>query len=732
MTHSKRQEEKMHIRSRSFPLAAALLAAVLLPGATPAQVKSVDKLKFPAMPTVEIPEPTRVVLDNGMVVILVEDHEMPLVDAGIRVHTGGRLESSDKIGIASLVGAVMRTGGTRNMSGDDIDDWLEGHAAVVETSIGSAFGSGTMSCLKEDLTEVLKVFADILRHPVFDEDKIAVAKSQTVSGISRQNDNPQGIMFREFGKLIYGDDSPYAWSATYDTINAISRDDLVAWHQKYYHPNRIILGLSGDFDTQKTIALVKEIFGDWSKGPAPTAVNVPYKQRTEPGVHYVEKNDMTQSNIIMGHLGIQRDNPDYLAVEVLNEVFSGGFASRLFTNVRSIKGLAYAVRGGVGSGWDRKSSFNMWMTTKTETTAAGIDALIEEAEGLASNPPTDEEVTKAKRSMLNSFVFNFDSTRKILFQQLTYEYYGYPLDWLQRYRTGVEKITTAQVRQAATKYVHPDQFALLVVGPAEGRDRPLSDFGQVATLDITIPDPTSEKVAVTEEGKEQGMALIARALEATGGADRVDGIESINSTSNATMTTPQGEMSVAVASTIAYPGKLRQEMTLPIGKITLVLTPEDAFMTSPQGTRDMPDSQRATQEKGFRRNLIYLLKARHEPGFVAVAAGESEIAGTPVKLVQIELEGDVVTLGIDPASGHVLQMAYTGSNPLSGAVGDVVQTYSDFRDVDGGFNFAFVTDQSFNGDAIMSAVTDSITINGKVDAKAFTRPEAQTAQKDGN
>ncbi|MFQ5719209.1 MAG: M16 family metallopeptidase [Acidobacteriota bacterium] len=722
----------MQKRSSAFLAAAALIATLMVPAIAPAQVKSVDRLKFPAIPDLQIPTPTRVVLDNGMVVILIEDHELPLVDASVRIHTGGRLDPADRIGLASIAGSVMRSGGTRNMSGDELDDWLEDRAARVETGVGAESGSASMSCLKKDLPEVLKVFADVLRFPAFDEEKFEVAKNQAVSGISRQNDNPQQILFREFNEIIYGEDSPYAWSETYASINAITRDDLVAWHRKYFHPNGIILGLSGDFDTEQTVALVKKVFGDWKKGPAVGRVDVAYNQHSEPGVFYVEKNDMTQSNIIMGHLGIQRDNPDYLPVEVLNEVLSGGFAARLFTNVRSKKGLAYAVSGGVRSSWDHKGSFNMFMTTKTETTAAGIDALIEEARNITAEPPTEEEVAKAKDGILNSFVFNFDSTRKILNQQLTYEYYGYPLDWLQRYREGIDKVTTAQVRQVAAKYIHPDQFAVLVVGPAEGRDRPLSDFGQVTTLDISIPEPETTKVAATEEGKKQGLKLLARAIDAVGGAAAVDGVQSVAQVGNATLTTPQGDLSVAMASTMNYPASFRQDMTLPFGKITMVMTPDDAFLISPQGTAAMPDSQRATQEKSIHRNLLYILKARNEPDFVAVAAGDGEVNGTKVGLVQVEVAGDVVTLGIDPVTGHLLQMSYQGNNPVSGALGQVVQTFSDFRKIDGGLTFPFAAEQSFNGEKVASSVTESVTVNGEVDPKAFSRPEAQTAKKEGN
>jgi zinc protease len=196
---------------------------------------------------------------------------------------------------------------------------------------------------------------------------------------------------------------------------------------------------------------------------------------------------MTQSNIKIGHLGITRDNPDYYAVEVLNQVFAGSSSSRLYSNVRSGKGLAYAVAGGVGSNWDYPGTFNMWITTKTETTAEGIDALLEEAQNLGIRPPSEEEVRKAKQSILNSFIFNVDSRAKVLSQQLIFEYYGFPLDWLTRYREEIEDVTLEQVQSAAKKYVHPERFAILVVGPKQGLDRPLTDFGVVTAVDISIP-----------------------------------------------------------------------------------------------------------------------------------------------------------------------------------------------------------------------------------------------------
>lgn len=474
---------------RTFCVTAVL--ALVVCGAAFAQVTTVEELKYPPLPDFKIPEPTRMVLDNGMVLMLLEDHELPLINASVLVRTGARLEPAQRVGLAGLTGLVMRTGGTKTMPGDQLDDYLESRAARVETSIGTSSGGASMSCLKEDFPEVLRVLADVLRNPAFDPAKLAVAKNQIMAAIARQNDDPGDILSREFTEIVYGSESPYARTETYASIAAITREDLVDWHRRYYHPNAMILGLVGDFNQDEVVSLVKQVFGDWPRGEGSAPTKVPDPSPTASGVFYVEKNDVNQSSIAMGHLGIEKDNPDYYAVRVLNELFGGSMGSRLFSNIRTKKGLAYDVGGGIGSGWDYPGLFEVAMTTKTETTAAAIKALQEEARNLISQPPTEAEVSKAKAAILNSFIFNSDSMGEILSQQMVYEYYGYPLDWLGRYREGIEKTTVEQVRAAAAKYIHPDRVTILVVGPREGLDEPLSTFGKVTNVDITIPEPAN-------------------------------------------------------------------------------------------------------------------------------------------------------------------------------------------------------------------------------------------------
>lgn len=473
-------------------LAAALSSFLALPSIAAAQAVRVDDLRYPPLPPFEIPRPQRVVLDNGMVVMLLEDHELPLVEATALVRAGGRLDPAGKIGLAELAAGVLRSGGTEALPGDPLDDWLESRAASIEATADGDLVRASLSSLSQDFPDVLRVFADVLRRPAFDTRKLEVARNQAIAGVARQNDEAGEVLFREFRKIVYGPDSPYARTETYATLGAIRRDDLLAWHRQGFHPERTVLGVVGDFRSAETLALLRAVFGDWPRGSAaarpPLSEAAAWRQQPSPGVYWAEKKDMTQSAVMIGHLGVRKDDPDYYALEILNSVLSGSFSSRLISHVRTQKGLAYSVAGRVGSDWDHPGLTYLYLSTKTQTTGAGIQALLDEVRALqTTQPATEEEVEKARQGLLSSFIFNADTPRKVLSQQLNLEIFGYPLDWLSRYRAGLEAVTPAQVRDAALHHLHPGDFALLVVGPAEGRDRPLTDFGKVTNVDLAIP-----------------------------------------------------------------------------------------------------------------------------------------------------------------------------------------------------------------------------------------------------
>jgi predicted Zn-dependent peptidase len=711
------------LAKRSAILAmAAFVALLLVPVSAWPQVTKADEIEYPPLPEFEVPEPTRVELANGMVLILVEDHELPLIDAVARIRTGQRLDPSGLAGLASLTGEVMRSGGTERMGGDELDEFLEGRAASIESSSGIDAGRAAMSCLKEDFGEVLELFADVLRRPVFDENKIAVAKNQINAAIARQNDDALGILFREFGEVVLGSDSPYTRPDTYTSVARITRDDLKAFHGRYYHPNNIVLGLVGDFETDEVVEQVRNVFGDWRSGAESGRFEGGYRTEPTPGVFYVEKSDVTQSSIVMGHLGVRKDNPDYYAIEVFNEILGGGFSSRLLNRVRTQKGLAYAVNGSLGSGWDREGRFQLFTTTKTETTGAAIEALILEARRIAGDePPTQSELERAKQAILSSFVFTSDSSRKILGQQLDYEYYGYPLDWLERYIDGIREVTLEQVQAVGARYVKADEFSIVVVGPREGRDRPLEDFGPVTELDITIAELEAAVTEATPEMLARGSELLAAAIAAHGGAETLKSFESVRQRASAVATTPGGPMRVEIDQLVVYPDRLRQALTLPQGTLVQVVTPTSAFVQTPAGIQPLEGDRRESLADGLHRTLPVFLRAAAEGSVEAAAVGAGDVGGVAVEYLRLTREGERFQVAVDPVAGRILELTFRGTD-LTGTPGEVRQVYANFRAV-GGLTLPFSVEATFEGDPYLSSTISEALVNEEVDEALFEPTE---------
>jgi zinc protease len=453
-----------------------------------AQEQPWKRIVIPKLPAFHPEQPKRIELPNGMVVFLQEDHELPTIDGTARIRGGERSVSVNKIGLTDVFGEVWRTGGTKTKTGDELDDYLEQRAAKVETGGSADSTTVSWSCLKEDFDDVFRVFEDVLKNPEFRADKIEIAQKGLYDGISRRNDDPGQIAGREAAKLVYGANSPYARVAEYKTVAAVTRQDLIDWHRKYVHPNNIILGVVGDFDSAKMEAKLREAFASWPKGVLENDPAIK-PDPAKPGYYEVEKNDVNQSQIQMVALGITRKNPDYFAVSVFNEAFGGGFSSRLFGDIRTTKGLAYGVGGGVGASWDHLGVLRLAMSTKSKTTIESIQALDEEIADLGKRPINDEEMKLAKEAILNSFVFRFDSPAKVMQEKMAYEFYGYPLDFLENFQKEIEKVTKEDVARVAAKYIHREQMSILVVGNVGEFDKPLSSLGAVNKLDISIPAP---------------------------------------------------------------------------------------------------------------------------------------------------------------------------------------------------------------------------------------------------
>ncbi|HLH07653.1 MAG TPA: pitrilysin family protein [Terriglobales bacterium] len=455
------------------------------------QNAELSQIKIPKLPPFTPQEPQRIQLANGMVIFLQVDHELPLVGGTMRVRGGATSEPADKTGLISIYGDVWRTGGTKTKTGDQMDDFLEARAAKIESNDGDDSTSLSFDCLKGDFEDVFNLFLDVLHNPEFREDKIGLAKRQMYTVIARRNDDVESIVGREAIRLAYGPGNPYSRIPEYATVNRVTREDMIQWHATHVQPQNIIFGIYGDFDPKAMEARLRKAFDSWPKGKPVTEPVMTFTTAL-PGIYFVSKDDVNQSSIQMVSLGIKRSNPDYYAVEVMNQILGGGFASRLFETIRSKLGLAYSVGGGVGTAWDRPGISRFAMATKSATTGESVKAMKSELNRMLTDPPNAEEMRRSKDAILNSFIFNFDDKEKVLAERMRYEFYGYPPDFLERYRAGIEKVTVEDVNRVAHKYLHPDQLPTLVVGNPGELGNQLTALGPVKTLDISIPPPPGQ------------------------------------------------------------------------------------------------------------------------------------------------------------------------------------------------------------------------------------------------
>ncbi|MBE9058186.1 pitrilysin family protein [Sphaerospermopsis sp. LEGE 08334] len=483
--------------SKSWRFISALVIAFLLTfnfsWVATAAAKHYSDLQFTPLSEIKLPKYERFVLDNGLVVYLMEDHELPLVSGTTLVKTGSRWESGDKVGLADVVGSLMRTGGTLKHSPDQLNEILEQRAASVETDISEAAGSASFDSLTEDLETVFGLFAEVLREPAFAQEKLDLIKTQVKGSIARRNDDPDDIASREFRKLIYGQESPYSRTVEYATLDQINREDVVKFYQQYYYPNNMILGIVGDFNPKQMRSLIQAKFGDWKPNPNISTTQLPQVSSANlGGVFFVNQPQLTQSNILIGHLGGTFDNPDYAALSVMNGVLNG-FGGRLFNEVRSRQGLAYSVYGVWSPRFDYPGMFIAGGQTRSDATVQFVKALKAEINRMQNQRVTAKELNYAKESTLNSFVFNFQDPSQTLSRLMRYEYYGYPADFLFRYQKAVTATTTADVQRVARKYLKPENLVTLVVGNQTAIKPPLTQLAATVTpIDVTIPSSQTQ------------------------------------------------------------------------------------------------------------------------------------------------------------------------------------------------------------------------------------------------
>lgn len=661
---------------RDALLVAALAScAAAAPVEAPApRIPSYKDLKYPPLGEVRIPKIEEFALPNGMKVYLLENHELPLIGGFALVRTGNLFEPADKVGLAQITGSVMRTGGTRARTGDQLDEQLENIAASVESSIGETSGTVSFNALKENVDEVLGVFRDVLTEPEFRQDKIDLAKTQLRGGISRRNDNAGGIAAREFSALIYGRNTPYGRRVEYEHVDRIERADLVAFHRRYYFPANILLAVQGDFSAAEMKQKLEKLFAGWTVTQPPVPPFPAVEARPAAGVFLAAKEDVTQTFFRLGHLGGTLRDKNFPALQVMADILGGGFSSRLFKRVRTELGWAYNVSAAWDAEYNHPGVFEISGSTKSASTADTIRVIREEIEKIRTSEVSDEELKTAKDTVLNSFVFNFDRPSKTLTRLVTYEYYGFPKDFIFQYQKAVAAAGKADVLRVAREFLKPENLTIVAVGKPADFGKPLTELGlKVEPIDLTIPEPKRAAAASDASTRARGRALLARAQQAMGGADKLAAVKDYTQVADVQLQMGGANLKTKQTNRWISSGMLRQDQELPFGKMSVFSDGRTGWMVTPQGTGAMPEPVLKQVRGDLLRNLFNALLADRRDDLTVNAVGES-------KLEIADKEGNSVRFEFD-AGGLPSKRIYSGMS--QGGPAEIEETLSDWREVGG-------------------------------------------------
>ena len=430
-----------------------------------------EKLKFPEL-KYEPPKgfDYRVELKSGPVAFVVPNRELPLISISILVRTGKYNEPKGKEGLAAMTGYLLSKGGTKSHSAEALEERLAFLAAGLSSNIGDTSGSVVVNLLSKDFEEGLAILREVLTVPRFQRDRVDLYKTQQIQSMKQRNDDSRNIERRELVRLAYGDHFFRSQSPTKASIDSITESDLRGFHRDWFHPDNFVVSVSGDFDRKEMVLKLEKLFSDWSpKGK--TAKPVPTNKKfAKAGVYIVDK-EVNQGRVDIMLPGIMRDNPDYYAVQIMNDILGGGgFTSRITNRVRSDEGLAYSAYSYCPGGTYFPRTFVAGYQSKSRTVLYAAQIVLEEMLKITQEEVTDKEIETAKASYIQTFPQAFETKGAVASTFASEEFTGRLSNnpnYFENFRSKIRAVTKADVQRVAGKYLTPDKVAILIIGDKE-------------------------------------------------------------------------------------------------------------------------------------------------------------------------------------------------------------------------------------------------------------------------
>jgi len=705
-------------------------------------------------------------LPNGLQVIAVLHHEQPLVSMRLLVRAGSSSDPRDKLGTARLVASLLNQGvqaapGTTARSAEQLADAID--------FIGGAMGAGAatdlthvnMVVMKDSFETGMQMLSDIVRHPAFHPAEIDRQRQQMLSGLQVSVQDPEYIANAVFDRLVYGF-HPYGMpdSGTAETLAALGRDDLIAFHSRYFHPNNAILAVVGDVTAAEAFAMTKKVFGDWEKRdlPADTFIDPPDPTRR---LVIVNKPDAVQTEVRVGHLGIPRGHPDYLAVNLAIRILGGEGSNRLHQVLRTERGLTYGAQANMDA-LKVTGDFEAETNTRSEATGEVLRLIVDEFWRLQRERVGERELADAKAYLTGSFPLTIETPDAIAMQVVNAVFYGLPLEELQNLRERVNAITVDDIQRVARAYLRPDRLSVVLVGNAAAFTSQLQNvgFAKYETIELGELDLTSStfKRTATRTGRspwaarvggagragfvsavayvqapasgfaatqatdevEKAKALLAKAVAAKGGLDTLRAVKTI--VVKQTLSNPdlEGDQGFRTTTFIQYPNKFRTETRSPEGGVNVqVFDGTRVWGKDQRGVREQPEEILRDARTTLRRDPIALLLAATDGSVTPRVLPDVQDATGYVRRA-LELSApdfNPVVLLINPETSQIDKLTFVADTSTRPIVED---EFTDYRRV-AGVQIAFQAWRRSGGRTIARRITD-IKINRSLDAALFKRP----------
>ncbi len=720
------------MRKQIVPTLTAVTAALLLAAATtlPGIAQETRKRATPPPPSpakeVHFPAFQEKTLANGLRVVVIEQHEQPLVSLRLVVKGGRSYEPEGKSGLAEATASLL-TKGTASRSAQQIAQTIDFVGGSISANAGLESGYATAGVTSDQLDLGFDLLADVVLHPTFPQDEIERWRRQALSSLQIQQQTASYLASRAVERLVFGS-HPYGRpaSGTPESLRGLTRDDFVAYHKSHYVPNGSFLAVVGDVKPADAFARAERAFGGWAKGADLTLPQVAPPRYERNRVVVVDKPDAVQTEIRVAQVAIPYRDPDLFTAEVYSSVTGGSPAARLYEEIRKKRGLSYGAQSffveATQPGFFEASTF-----TKTETSAEALKVALDVLRDLQKQPVPAGELDPAKTYITGAFPLEIETADGIADKVLEAMKYGYGRDFLETYDDKISAVTAADVQRFARERIHPERMSIVLVGNASAftdalkKTFPDVDVIPVADLDLTRNDLRKPRAAnaannAPAAADPKALNLLRQAQAALGGKAFVEQKTQI-AKGSATMTPPGAPQPIAIPTLVTYrqfPDAERMEMTTAMGAMVQGYDGTSGWMQ--MGPQTMDDAKGQMKE---RHSYGYdLLRKVGQPGYTAHALPDEPVAGKPAHVVEVaDAQGHTTRFYLDPGTNQVLKSVYETN-------GQKIETsYSDYRDVNG-VKVPFKTDVSQDGTPVLKVELSDVQVNAPVDAGLFKKPGA--------